>query len=255
MPGDVLKVKGKIKNTGLRIGTTYLIVKFSDPYNHETIVFDTDRDFDETSKQTMRFVDIPRNGKCEFCVIIPIAKSMNRGILDIQFELWSPAKLFREASTIHNTVLFNQTPWRGGVEIINPPNTIAKVFISYSWHSTEHIIWVRELAEELKKHKIESILDQKDLSAGEEVTLFMETSVSQTLICIGVCSSSYTYKADNRSRGVGYEVSLLTNEILEGKKRALIIPIIKDNPAKKKPRSALYIDMDTKYWKGEPLTT
>src|SRR6185436_15727072 len=131
-PGGTFKVKGIIRNSGLRIGTTYLIIKLADPYNHNNIIFDTDRDFDETAKQTLRLVDISPNDKREFCVIISMSNFFKRGVLDIKLELWSPAKLFKESSTIWNTALFYQTSWRGGIEIITPTNIIAKVFISYS---------------------------------------------------------------------------------------------------------------------------
>jgi hypothetical protein len=255
-PGDILTIKGRIKNNGLRLGTTYLIIKLANPYDHLDLYFNTDTDFDETSRQALRFVDIPPFKTREFCCDIGLPQTLKRGVVDISLELWTPAKLFKESATQYNTVLFDRTPWRGFIEIVNPQNMITNVFISYSWHSKEHIKWVRRLSEELIKNKIQTILDQKDLFAGEEITHFMEQGAIQP-ICIAICSTSYTEKANNRSRGVGYEISILTNEMLEGRKRFTIIPVIRDNPSKRKPTcfgSALHVDMDETEWQAEPFS-
>lgn len=255
-PGDILRIKGKIKNNGFRLGTTYLVIKLADPYNHEALFFNSNTDFDETTKQTLRFVDISPFNSREFCCDIPLPKTLKRGVLDISLELWTPAKLFQESSTRSNTYLFQKTPWKGFVEIVAPENKVSSIFISYSWHSKEHIEWVQQLSQELSKHKIETVLDQKNLFPGEETTLFMEEGTTKQPVCIAICSTSYTEKANNRKRGVGYEISILTNEILEGRKRFTIIPIIRDNPDKKKPTcfaSTLHIDMDSPEWRAEPL--
>ena len=135
---------------------------------------------------------------------------------------------------------------------------INKVFISYSWQTPEHQIWVKELSEELSKYKIETILDTKDLFPGEEATLFMEEGTTQIPICIAICSSSYVDKANKRERGVGYEISMMSNEILEGRKRCTIIPVLRDNPSKKRPKcfgSQIYSDMDTNEGRASPLLT
>jgi TIR domain len=256
-PGGILRVKGRIRNNGFRLGTTYLVIKVADPYNHDTLFFNSNVDFDDPLKQTLRYVDISPFEAREFCCDIPLPGTIKRGVLDISLELWTPAKLFQESSTQRNTYLFHKTPWRGFAEIVATENRMGSVFISYSWHSEEHIEWVKQLSQELNKYKIETILDQKDLFPGEETTLFMEEGTTKQPVCLAICSTSYTEKANNRTRGVGYEISILTNEILEGRKRFTIIPVIRDNPTKKKPicfASSLHIDMDRGDWRAEPLS-
>ena len=49
-----------------------------------------------------------------------------------------------------------------------------QVFISYSHDSPKHKQWVSELAAKLRDNGVNTILDQWDLSPGDDVTLFMD---------------------------------------------------------------------------------
>ena len=48
-----------------------------------------------------------------------------------------------------------------------------KVFISYSHDSPEHKRWVLELSKKLRNNGVDVILDQWDLSPGDNLTQFM----------------------------------------------------------------------------------
>ncbi len=52
-----------------------------------------------------------------------------------------------------------------------------KVFISYSWSSSQHEAFVMELAEKLMADGVQVILDKWDLREGHDKYVFMETMV------------------------------------------------------------------------------
>lgn len=65
---------------------------------------------------------------------------------------------------------FYDTDWIGGFEVTSIPSTESlKAFISYSWDTETHKDWVRRLVEELRKHNIDAVFDQKDLRPGERL--------------------------------------------------------------------------------------
>lgn len=89
-----------------------------------------------------------------------------------------------------------------------------KVFISYSWDNQEHQEWVLNLAKDLMtKFGIDVILDQFELSAGKELTHFMETAITQAEKVLVVLTPKYKTKAENRENGVGFETSIISQEI------------------------------------------
>ena len=53
-----------------------------------------------------------------------------------------------------------------------------KVFISYSWSSSDHEKWVLNLAEKLRGDGIDVILDKWDLGVGHDKYAFMERMVT-----------------------------------------------------------------------------
>jgi TIR domain len=259
--GSSFQINGRIRNNAEDIGTVYLIIKLAEATNqHAMILFDSDRDFTSGQKEAMRFVDIFPKTDRSFSVTIPIGHEVAKGItLDMRLELWSPGRLRYPKQPLETVALFYRSFWGDGIDIISPDDLIAKAFISYSWHSNDHIKWVNDLAQELARRQIRVVLDQKDLEFGQELTEFMEQAV-HTPVCIVICSSTYTQKAYDRSKtrsGVGYEASLLANQIFKGRKRAQIIPVLRDNPSKELPdffNSALYVDMDIENWNGKTLT-
>lgn len=88
-----------------------------------------------------------------------------------------------------------------------------KVFISYSWDSEEHKNWVLNLANRLSSDGVYVILDQYDLFAGKNMTQFMERAVDEADKVLNILTKNYKTKADNRTGGVGYEYSMVTQEL------------------------------------------
>jgi hypothetical protein len=102
------------------------------------------------------------------------------------------------------------------------------VFISYSWDGEEHKEWVLNLANLLVQNGVDVILDQYDLSAGNEMTYFMEKAMTADKILL-ILTPGYKTKADNRLGGVGYEYSMVTIEYYEKEpNKSKIIPILRN---------------------------
>ena len=104
-----------------------------------------------------------------------------------------------------------------------------KVFISYSWDNQEHQEWVLNLAKDLMtKFGIDVILDQFELSAGKELTHFMETAITQAEKVLVVLTPNYKTKAENRENGVGFETSIISQEIFSSPiSQIKFIPILR----------------------------
>lgn len=108
---------------------------------------------------------------------------------------------------------------------IMPVNKKKVLFISYCWEDEEHIAWVRQLAKDLSAYfKIR--LDQT-LPLGMELNVFMENSVATSDKVLIITTPEYKDRADNRKRGVGYETSLITDDLVNDQNRLKFIPIIR----------------------------
>lgn len=109
------------------------------------------------------------------------------------------------------------------------------VFISYSWGSVKHSEWVLNFANNLISGGVNVILDQHDLSAGKELTRFMEKSVGADKILM-VMTPNYKLKADKREGGVGFEYSLITQEYYNKQSdKTKIIPILRSGDKNTSP--------------------
>ncbi|WP_055437686.1 toll/interleukin-1 receptor domain-containing protein [Lacinutrix algicola] len=104
------------------------------------------------------------------------------------------------------------------------------VFISYSWDSQEHQEWVLNFAKNLmEKFGIEVILDQFELSAGKDLTHFMESSIIKADKVLIILTPNYKIKAEERKSGVGYETSMITQEIFESPiSKVKFIPVLRE---------------------------
>ena len=124
--------------------------------------------------------------------------------------------------------------------------SVPKCFLSYSWDSEEHKIWVRNIAKKLQENGVHIYLDQWDVHPGRDILQYMEESIRDSDYVIMVCTPNYAEKGDKRKGGVGYEYSIITAELFEkianpGK----FIPILRGSlsdsrPSYIKPRA--YID-------------
>ncbi|WP_175796243.1 toll/interleukin-1 receptor domain-containing protein [Burkholderia anthina] len=76
-----------------------------------------------------------------------------------------------------------------------------KVFISYSWDSPEHRVWVAQLATSLRRDGIEAILDQWYVKLGEDLAAFMAINVRECDRVLVICTEEYVRKARERKGG------------------------------------------------------
>ncbi|MCJ7449526.1 MAG: toll/interleukin-1 receptor domain-containing protein [Bacteroidales bacterium] len=104
---------------------------------------------------------------------------------------------------------------------------ITTVFISYSWDNEEHKSWVLNLANKLTDNGVYVLLDRFDLKAGKPMTQFMEKSVNNSNKVLLIMTPNYKDKADNRTGGVGYEYSMITQELYLKQDNEKFIPIIR----------------------------
>ena len=108
---------------------------------------------------------------------------------------------------------------------VEVPSSKKIVFISYCWEDDEHTAWVRRLAEDLS-HWVKIRIDQK-LPLGVELNRFMEQAVATSDKVLIIATPEYKDRADNRKRGVGYETSLITDDLVNDQNRIKFIPIIR----------------------------
>ena len=121
-----------------------------------------------------------------------------------------------------------------------------KVFISYSHDSSEHKQWVLELSKKLRHNGVDIMLDQWALRPGADFTRFMEHGIRDFDRVLVICTDSYVKKANDREGGVGYEVQIVTTELVTNLGIDKFIPIIRQASGKKKAPTCLgarvYID-------------
>ena len=79
-----------------------------------------------------------------------------------------------------------------------------KVFISYSHDSQQHKEWVLGLATALRTNGIDAVLDQWDLSPGQDIAAFMARGIRTADRVLLICTGPYVSKAETGVGGVGY---------------------------------------------------
>ena len=85
-----------------------------------------------------------------------------------------------------------------------------KVFISYSHDTEAHKDWVANLAERLKLDGYEVKLDQLDLTIGDNLPEYMESSIRESDLVFLICTPAFAKKANDRTGGVGWETLIAT---------------------------------------------
>jgi hypothetical protein len=93
----------------------------------------------------------------------------------------------------------------GIAQKVGMPIMAPKVFISYSHDSQPHKDWVRDLATVLRANGIDVVLDQWDLSPGQDIAAFMAGGIQTADRVLLICTEQYVSKAEAGSGGVGYE--------------------------------------------------
>lgn len=89
--------------------------------------------------------------------------------------------------------------------------TNPKVFISYAWED-DIKEWVKILAEKLRSNSVDAMIDQWGLIPGEQLTYFIEKSISSSNFVLIVCTPKYKRKVDCREGGAGYEGNIISSE-------------------------------------------
>jgi hypothetical protein len=102
------------------------------------------------------------------------------------------------------------------------------VFISYSWDDDAQNAWVLRLAERLAGNGIEVILDKYNLRLGKSLPHFIEQAIASAHRVLVIFTPNYRLKADKRSGGVGYEYSILNNDLYNNQTmNDKIIPVLR----------------------------
>ena len=115
------------------------------------------------------------------------------------------------------------------------------VFISYSWATNkERVI---QIANDLTRDGINTIIDVWDLKHGQDKYTFMEKMVTDPSIdfVLIMCDKSYTQKADSRAGGVGDETVIISSELYGKMEQTKFIPIILEKDENGKAYCPVYL--------------
>lgn len=102
-----------------------------------------------------------------------------------------------------------------------------RVFISYSWDSDEHKVWVRELAARLRANRVDVILDYWHLRLGMDAARFMTESVSKSDFVLVICTPEYVEKSYRPKGGVRFENVILVDEFMDNMDTEKFIPVLR----------------------------
>ena len=116
-----------------------------------------------------------------------------------------------------------------------------KVFISYSWAT--HKERVIQIANDLMRDGIDTIIDEWHLKYGQDKYTFMEKMVTDPSIdfVLIMCDKSYTQKADSRAGGVGDETVIISSELYGQMEQTKFIPIILEKDENGKAYCPVYL--------------
>lgn len=116
---------------------------------------------------------------------------------------------------------------------MSPP----RLFISYSWSSQDHELWVVDLATQLRESGIDVILDKWELKEGHDSIAFMEKMVTDpTINKVAVISDrKYAEKADGRVSGVGTETQIISREVYEKQDQNKFVAVLPERDDEGKP--------------------
>lgn len=106
------------------------------------------------------------------------------------------------------------------------------VFISYSWTNSRHTDWVANLARRLRSNGIDVQLDRWNVTAGNDLNLFMEKYANLSSRVLVVLSDDYAQKANSRAEqpsGVATETAIVSSTIYSNLGSNRVVPIIPDS--------------------------
>jgi hypothetical protein len=99
---------------------------------------------------------------------------------------------------------------------------------------------------------VDAVIDQWDLSPGEDIPTFMEQGLKAADRVVTICSERYVKRANIGQGGVGYEKMIVTAELIENLGTKKFVPIVRNAGTPPVPTFLgyrLYIDFedDAKY--------
>ena len=103
-----------------------------------------------------------------------------------------------------------------------------RVFISYAWEDEESNNWIQEFANTLKNKGIDVHFDRNGLNYGDSISGFIDNNLEKADFIIVICTKKYKEKSDARIGGVGYEVNIIANQMMNDNKKKKIIPILRE---------------------------
>lgn len=109
------------------------------------------------------------------------------------------------------------------------PREAPELFISYSWVSDEHVVWVTNLASRLRTDGVNARLDKWDVRIGDDLNLYMEQYADASSRVLVVLSDDYGSKADRRGQqpsGVATETAIITPTVYRSLESNRVIPVI-----------------------------
>lgn len=131
-----------------------------------------------------------------------------------------------------------------GLALRAQPIAHPRVFISYTGIDKENALWVKSLAEALRKSGVDARLDVFHLKPGFDLPQWMTNEVIMADKVLLVCDKYYMEKADFRKGGVGWETMVIQGDMLaQGDNKQKYIAIIREDAADE----AIPIYMKSKY--------
>lgn len=98
--------------------------------------------------------------------------------------------------------------------VIRSASVSPRVFISYTRTSDEHAAWVESLATMLRANGIDARLDKWHLRTGMDLPQFMCNEIALADRVLIVSNDQYAERADGRLGGVGWEIMLISGDLL-----------------------------------------
>ncbi|PZF32059.1 toll/interleukin-1 receptor domain-containing protein [Curtobacterium sp. MCPF17_051] len=107
-----------------------------------------------------------------------------------------------------------------------------RVFVSYSWDSPEHQLWVREVfVAGLRRRGVDAVMDAHELLPGANVTRFMRSSIQRADHIAVICTPNYARRAEAGTGGVGEEAVLIRQLLPNLRPAQRVVPVLRGGTA------------------------
>ena len=96
----------------------------------------------------------------------------------------------------------------------------------------------------MKNKGIDVHFDRNGLTYGDSISEFIDNNLEKADFIIVICTKKYKEKSDARIGGVGYEVNIIANQMMNDKSKKKIIPILRE----KSPENSIPLFLSGKYY-------